>query len=194
MTCSTIARRVATFTLIPATLVLSAQPASAAIDLEAASASSESAIAHPRVAAPNAVLAPRMSSARRTFRLTWSSPQTRDMRGVEPSMYRGRFYRPTVEVKRRCIAQRESEGHYDVVSHNGYYGAYQMSPALARGATWMMLPEHKALLGDLLARRLMWKLRHIPLNTWPRYWQDAAFSTIFNHEYRGSGAAHWAGG
>jgi hypothetical protein len=86
-------------------------------------------------------------------------------------------------------------GHYDVVSPGGsYFGAYQVSRALARGATWMMLPEHRRLLGAATARRVLADLRSRPMNTWPRYWQDAAFSTVMNWEHVGSGASHWAGG
>ena len=106
----------------------------------------------------------------------------------------GPLFRASVETKRRCIAERESEGQNDVVSHNGYYGAYQMSPELARGATWMMSREHRVILGDQAAVRVLAKLRGTPLSRWPRYWQDAAFSTIYNWQGTGSGAAHWRGG
>ena len=145
------------------------------------------------VAEPEAVpAAPTLHE--RMLDFTMKSPDTLDMRGVEPSLYRGKYYRASVEPKRQCVAKRESEGHYDVVSHDGYFGAYQMSPALARGATWMMLKEHKALLGEDVARRVLARLRETPVNEWPRYWQDAAFSTVFNWEHTGSGAKHWRGG
>lgn len=130
----------------------------------------------------------------RMLNFTMKSAETRDMRGVEPSLYKGKYYRASVEKKRQCVAKRESEGFYDVVSHNGYYGAYQMSPSLAKGATWMMLAEHKQLLGEDVAKRVLAKLRATPINKWPRYWQDAAFSTVYNWKRTGSGAAHWAGG
>lgn len=126
---------------------------------------------------------------------TMKSPVTKDMRGVERSLYRGAYYRPSVERLRRCIADRESEGHYDVTSPSGlYFGAYQVSRALARGATWMMLKEHKQLLGAKAAQVILARLRATPMNRWPRYWQDAAFSTIINWERTASGRAHWAGG
>ncbi|MDP1879275.1 MAG: hypothetical protein Q8M17_17135 [Actinomycetota bacterium] len=128
-------------------------------------------------------------------RFTLRSKATRDMRGVERSLYRGRFYRPATESLRRCIADRESEGHYDVVSPSGsYFGAYQVSRDLARGATWMMLKEHKRLMGARAAKRVLADLRAKPMNRWPRYWQDAAFFTVLNWEGPRSGAAHWAGG
>jgi hypothetical protein len=115
-----------------------------------------------------------------------------DMRGIEDSRYTGRFFQPHVEDQRKCIVKRESGGRYDVVSAGGgYFGAYQMSPDLGRGVTWMMLPEHKELLGADRAKELLADLRTRPVNTWPRYWQDAAFSTIYNWEGDASGARHW---
>ena len=126
---------------------------------------------------------------------TLRSRATRDLRGVEPSLYRGRYFVPRLETMRRCIVRRESMGHYDVISPSGsYFGAYQVSRPLARGATWMMLPEHRRLLGAKVARRILADLRDRPMSTWPRYWQDAAFSTVMNWEHPGSGASHWAGG
>ena len=126
---------------------------------------------------------------------TTTSPQTRDMRGVERSLYRGTFYRASTETRRLCIVERESEGHYDVVNPSGAYrGAYQVSAALARGATWMMLKEHSRLMGKAAAKKVLGQLRSKPMNTWPRYWQDAAFHTVANWAGTGSGLRHWAGG
>ena len=130
----------------------------------------------------------------KTWKFTFSSEATLDRVGVEPSLYRGKYYRPSVERIRRCIVQRESSGHYTSVSHNGYRGAYQISSALGKGATWMMLKEHRALLGDAGAALAMAKLRATPVSKWTRYWQDAAFSTIYNWEKTKSGAKHWRGG
>ena len=89
--------------------------------------------------------------------ITTHSKATRDMRGVEPSLYRGRFFKAPKERIRRCIVKRESEGQYDVRGGGGnrYFGAYQMSDALADGATHMMLKEHKKILGKKKARTLM---------------------------------------
>jgi hypothetical protein len=128
-------------------------------------------------------------------KFTTSSKATRDMRGVEKSLYRGKYYKSAAETKRLCIVKRESEGHYDVVNPSGAYrGAYQVSAALARGATWMMLKEHKKLMGEKAAKKVLSDLRAKPMNKWPRYWQDAAFHTIINYDGTLSGAAHWAGG
>jgi len=118
-----------------------------------------------------------------------------DAQGIEPSRYTGAFFRPHLEERRKCIVKRESEGRYKVISAGGgYFGAYQMSPELGRGATWMMLPEHKELLGPERAKEVLAQLRELPVNEWPRYWQDAAFSTVHNWEGTGSGASHWRGG
>jgi hypothetical protein len=126
---------------------------------------------------------------------TLHSTSTMDMRGVERSLYRGKYYRAASETKRLCIVRRESEAHYDVVSASGsYFGAYQVSRELARGATWMMLKEHRVLMGDRAARVVLAKLRATPMNRWPRYWQDAAFHTVINWDHTLSGASHWAGG
>ena len=88
---------------------------------------------------------------------TTHSKATSDMWGVEPSLYRGRFFEASKESIRRCIVKRESEGQYDVRGGGGnrYFGAYQMSNALADGATHMMLKEHKKILGKKKARTLM---------------------------------------
>lgn len=126
---------------------------------------------------------------------TMRSKQTRDMRGIEKSLYRGKYYNATSERKRLCVVERESEGFYDVVNPGGnYFGAYQVSRELARGATWMMLKEHKKLMGEKAAKKTLASLRAKPMNTWPRYWQDAAFHTVINWDHTLSGASHWAGG
>ena len=126
---------------------------------------------------------------------TTHSSRTRDIRGYEPSLYRGKYFKKSVENRRKCIVIRESSGRYNAINPTRKYrGAYQVSPELARGATWMMLKEHKALMGDERAKQVLEKLRRTPMNAWPRYWQDAAFSTIHNWERTGAGASHWAGG
>ena len=198
---STLVRQVVLPAVVAAGLLATATAAfaDAADDAAAAAATApavEAAISTPPPPAqppvPPAEQAPTLHE--RMLDFTLKSADTLDMRGVEPSLYRGKYFRASVEPKRQCVAKRESEGHYDVVSHDGYLGAYQMSSALARGATWMMLKEHKVLLGEDVAKRVLAKLRETPVNRWPRYWQDAAFSTVYNWEHTGSGAKHWRGG
>jgi len=197
---SIIVRRMALPTVVGVGILLAATSAAAeslgdppAPPAEAAPAQPGSPPSGSRGSAPPPV-DPTSVIRERMLTFTTKSPDTLDMRGVEPSLYRGTYYRASVEKKRRCVAKRESEGFYDVVSHDGYFGAYQMSPELARGATWMMLREHKRLLGESVAKRTLAKLRATPVNQWPRYWQDAAFSTVYNWKHTGSGAKHWKGG
>jgi hypothetical protein len=180
----------------PVAAAANAQPASWRASVASTGVNAESAASAPRrpsraVSARQALVAKQTAFAR----FTLSSKATKDMRGVESSLYRGKYYRPAIESKRKCIVDRESEGHYDVVNPSGAYrGAYQVSASLARGATWMMLKEHKQLMGAKSAKQTLSKLRAKPMNTWPRYWQDAAFHTVANWEHTGSGIAHWAGG
>jgi hypothetical protein len=173
-----------------------AQPASWRGSVAGAGVNAESVSAAPR--RPSRAVSARQALVAKQARFasfTLKSKDTKDMRGVEPSLYRGKYYRSAIESKRKCIVDRESEGHYDVVNPSGAYrGAYQVSSSLARGATWMMLKEHKQLMGKQAAKRTLASLRSKPMNAWPRYWQDAAFHTVANWEHTGSGIAHWAGG
>jgi hypothetical protein len=177
----------------PAAVATVAQPAS--WRETATTGVSTSAIAASRPS--RAVVARRAQAAAfaRYTNFTLHSKDALDMRGVERSLYRGKFYRSASESKRLCVVRRESEGHYDVVNPSGAYrGAYQVSASLARGATWMMYKEHKGLMGEKAAKQVLAKLRATPMNKWSRYWQDAAFHTIINWNGTLSGASHWAGG
>lgn len=180
-------------------------PSGAGVVMPAQAPSHFSAVAGMRVGARDsmapATRAQVLAFQRATIRtqmldFTTRSQQTLDMRGIEPSLYRGDFFTAATEDRRKCIVKRESEGRYDVQGGGGnrYFGAYQMNDDLADGATWMMLDEHREVLGVQQARELMEELRATPVTDWPRYWQDAAFYTIFNWEGPGSGASHWAGG
>jgi hypothetical protein len=173
-----------------------AQPASWRGSVAATSADSQATARAPQ--RPSRAVSARQALAAQQAKFTaftLTSAATKDMRGIEKSLYRGKFYNATSEKKRLCIVERESEAHYDVVSPSGsYFGAYQVSRSLAEGATWMMLKEHKKLLGTPTAKKTLAKLRSKPMNTWPRYWQDAAFHTIMNWDHTLSGASHWAGG
>jgi hypothetical protein len=144
----------------------------------------------PQVISPARAIAVKQSAF---LKFTVASKETLDRRGIQPSLYRGSYFRSSLEETRKCIVRRESSGVYNV--RGGiYYGAYQMNDRLADGATWMMLPEAKRLIGERNAKALMAKLRAKPVTAWPRYWQDAAFFTIYNWERIGSGRAHWGGG
>ena len=150
------------------------------------------AIVSEAVASSAALKARSAALTTKTWKFAFVSPATLDRSGVQPSLYRGKFYRPSLERIRRCIVSRESSGHYFSVSHSGKYrGAYQMSPALARGVTWMMFPEFQKILGEKAAEVAMLRLRNTPIHKWTRFWQDAAFSTVYNWEHPNSGASHW---
>jgi hypothetical protein len=111
-----------------------------------------------------------------------------------PSLYRGIYYHPDQEAFRHCVADREGSFTYVVRGGGGnnYFGTYQMSSALVRGASWMMAAESRKTHDGL------WKqaraLLNVPGNKWNRYWQDRAFYTILNYDGRWAGKHHWAGG
>lgn len=112
-----------------------------------------------------------------------------DLTGYLPSLYTGKWYMPGKEDVRRCIMKRESHANYR--SSNGvYHGAYQMSTALGRGATWMMQAEIKREMGDE-GVAIVKALRKLTPNKWNRYWQDRAFWTVWRN---GAGSKHWRGG
>ena len=114
----------------------------------------------------------------------------KDRYGIRPSLYRGAWYSPVAEKHRICIAKRESHGNYKASSSRGIYqGAYQMNRSLARGATWMMQPSVKKLMGAE-GVKILTKLRKTPVMQWNRYWQDRAFFTIWRD---GRGKSHWHG-
>jgi hypothetical protein len=121
--------------------------------------------------------------------LARGSRQAADLMGFMPSLYLGKWFMPGNEDVRRCIMLRESNGNYRATSGT-YHGAYQMSSALARGATWMMQKEVRKEMGEE-GVKILEALRSTTPNTWNRYWQDRAFWTIWRG---GAGAGHWRGG
>lgn len=121
------------------------------------------------------------------------SKDASDMRGIEPSLYRGKWHNPRFEPFRRCVLRQESHGNYYAANPtSSARGAYQFLDRSWRdGLVWMMLAESRAT-GDGLARTVR-TLRDEPIDQWSRYWQDRAFWTALRH---GAGAHHWhlAGG
>jgi len=112
-----------------------------------------------------------------------------DLMGFMPSLYQGKWFMPGKEDVRRCIVLRESHANYRA-TNGTYHGAYQMSRALARGATWMMQKEVRREMGEE-GVAILKALRKTSANNWNRYWQDRAFWTIWRD---GAGAQHWRGG
>ena len=117
----------------------------------------------------------------------FGSRKSNDLMGYEPSLYQGKWHMPKREKLRKCISKAESRHHYRAGRGGFYRGAYQFSPALARGVTWMMQPEVRKEMGKD-GVRLIKKLRKKPMNKWNRYWQDRAFWTIWA---KGTGKKHW---
>lgn len=102
---------------------------------------------------------------------------------VSPSVYRGKWYSGAAETARRCIIWRESHGNYGARNASGHAGAYQFNDRAWRvSLTYMLIREHRTKRAEILA------LRAMPINRWPRYWQDAAFFTAWRD---GHGAKHW---
>lgn len=105
------------------------------------------------------------------------------------SLHRGVKYAPRHEKIRRCIRSRESDNEYRAVSATGTFrGAYQFSPALKRGAAWMIQKQLRASHGKEIAIEIGQTLRRVPMNQWSIYWQDRAFWTVWN---MGNGRKHW---
>ena len=115
--------------------------------------------------------------------------------GVEASAYHGKFFRKAQEPKRKCIVRRESNGHYFSTNRSGgYFGAYQMTRALAVGAGWMMRSELRDMFGFTVGTELSRKLRKTEPHKWNRFYQDMAWYTVVNWNGRGLGLKHWRGG
>ncbi len=115
--------------------------------------------------------------------------QAADLMGFLPSLYQGKWFKPGKEDVRRCIMLRESHANYRA-TNGTYHGAYQMSAALGRGATWMMQKEVRKEMGAE-GVAILKALRKTTPNNWNRYWQDRAFWTIWRD---GAGSRHWHGG
>lgn len=111
--------------------------------------------------------------------------------GVRESLYRGKWFVPRHDDRRKCIIKRESNANYRAVSAGGLYrGAYQMNRGLAIGATWQMQKEVRKEMGED-GLSMLRALREVPPDKWNRYWQDRAFWTIWAG---GKGKSHWRGG
>jgi hypothetical protein len=98
----------------------------------------------------------------------------RNIRGVQASAWRGKYYNPRWENVRKCIVFRESRGNYRVKNkHSTASGAYQFLISTSNGVAKTMKRR------DLVGKRA---------GTWTREEQDRAFWTLFNN---GKGKGHW---
>lgn len=131
--------------------------------------------------------APRVPDAPDLGDAPWTSPEARDMVGYRLSTYTGEHYDKRFEQYRLCVVQRESGGRYGE-SSGAHIGAYQFSYSLAASALRAMRPE----IQDVYGRPGLAALDRLdgkPMYTWNRFWQDAAFWTIFDG---GRGWSHWS--
>jgi len=116
-------------------------------------------------------------------------------KGYEPSAYEGRYYDARYEGLRKCIGQREGRWNYSGTGANGrYVGTYQFTRELARGASWMMEKEWRALYGSKTARAMRLKLQTTDPTKWSREVWDQAFWTVLSWNGSLSGLRHWNGG
>jgi muramidase (phage lysozyme) len=111
-----------------------------------------------------------------------------DMKGYEPSLYRGVWFNNKWENSRKCIMSRESHFSYHAEnSSSSAKGAYQFLDSQWRdGLVWMMLKESKKTKDGLSAE--IKTLFDKPIHKWSRYYQDRAFYTAWQH---GNGKKHW---
>lgn len=107
-----------------------------------------------------------------------------DKQGFEPSLYQGKWYHKKWERTRKCIMKRESRFNYKAANKvSSARGAYQFLDNSWRvPLTHMLMDEHRDRKKEVKA------LRKKPIHKWNRYWQDAAFYTVWRH---GKGAKHW---
>jgi hypothetical protein len=146
------------------------------------------AVAAPRAeeSAPNE-RAPRVPDAPDLGDAPWTTAEARDMVGYRLSTYTGKYYDKRFEQYRLCVVQRESGGRYGE-SSGGHIGAYQFSYSLAGQALRALRAEIEDLYGNPGLAALD-RLSGKPMYTWNRFWQDAAFWTIFAG---GRGWSHWS--
>lgn len=118
----------------------------------------------------------------------WTTDEAKDMKGYRLSTYTGKYYDKRLEQYRLCVVQRESGGNYDLNSY--YQGAYQFGPFWANTIITRLKPEISAVYGNAGVGQLN-RLAGMRISSWPRFWQDAAFWTIFDN---GAGYSNWSGG
>lgn len=135
--------------------------------------------------APTAVATVAYKSQEHRFAL---SDDAKDMKGYEPSLYRGKWYNARWEDSRKCIMTRESHQSYHAENRSSSAkGAYQfLDNSWRDGLVFMMLKESKETKDGL--RSEIKKLFHKPIQKWNRYFQDRAFYTAWQN---GKGAHHW---
>jgi hypothetical protein len=182
------ARRVLAATLAAATLAVpTALTAPTALAAPSVTPSAEE--PPPNERAPRVPDAPDLGDA------PWTSSVARDVEGYRLSTYTGKYYDKRFEQYRLCVVQRESGGggyaNYRTVS-GSFHGAYQFGTGWNSAASLVqrLRPEMERVYGNAAAQQLN-ELSSTPVSRWNRFWQDAAFWTVFN---LGAGWRQWQGG
>ena len=90
-----------------------------------------------------------------------------------------------------CVGFRESRNDPTAVSRTGKHrGRFQVTPAMARGMAWHLLPWLRTWHADATGYAM--QLRRTPMNQWPVEMQDAAFVLTLHHDgKKWSGWRHW---
>ena len=130
-----------------------------------------------------------------------ATPPPLTMRAEHPDMtgpsfpYEGKYFRDTQKRYTKCILYMESRYHYySTARAAGYFGGFQFSKPLTRGATWMITPELKDMFGKFDGREIAETLRGIEMHKWHPFYQHMAFFTVLNWKGDASGAKHWSFG
>jgi hypothetical protein len=121
--------------------------------------------------------------------LPWTTVAANDLRGYRASTYTGTYFDRRFEQYRLCVFQREGGGSYTLV-YRSFHGAYQFGTAY--NSPSRVASRLRAELIDtygVAAERELNRLASTPISRWNRFWQDAAFWTVFN---RGAGWRQWS--
>ena len=170
----------------PVIKALAAVLATAMLGVPTALSAPAALAATPAIATPRAEepppneRAPRVPDAPDLGDAPWTSPEARDMVGYRLSTYTGKYYDRRFEQYRLCVVQRESGGQYGTVS-GIYNGAYQFGTGWTPPSYLVdrIRPEMEKSYGAPVGR-LLDELARTPVSKWSRFWQDAAFWTVFD--------------
>lgn len=109
--------------------------------------------------------------------------------------YRGKYWRPSQRKFTLCVLSRESNNNWFSTNRAaGYFGGFQFSKPLTRGATYMITTELQQLFGKKRGKQIAKRLRGIEMQKWHPWYQHVAFATVLNWEHDWSGKSHWHGG
>ena len=124
-----------------------------------------------------------------------TAPKSAEVMTGAKTPYRGKFWHKSQKAFTLCVLERESNNNWHSTARDfGYFGGFQFSKPLTRGATYMMTPELRKLYGKNKGVAIARQLRATEMHKWLPFFQHMAFATVLNWESKGSGVAHWAGG